>query len=58
MKYKKLWNMASLLVQQNDTTVTAGKGLDFGNKTMEPTRASTATLVRKQTATSPLIKMI
>lgn len=54
MKYKKFWNMASLLVQQNDTTVTAGKGLDFGNKTMQPTRVSTA----NQTATSPLIKMI
>lgn len=38
----------------NDTTVTAGKGLDFGNKTMQPTRVSTP----NQTATSPLIKMI
>lgn len=54
MKYKKFWNMASLLVQQNDTRVTAGRGLDFGNKTMQLTRVSTANL----TATSPLIKMI
>lgn len=54
MKYKKLWNMASLLVQQNDTTVTAGKGLDFGNKTMETTRVSTA----NQTATLPFINMV
>lgn len=46
--------MASLLVQQNDTTVTAGKGLDFGNKTMRPTIVSSA----NQTATSPLIKII
>lgn len=46
--------MASLLVQQNDTTVTAGKGLDFGNKTLQSTRVSTA----NQTATSPFINII